>query len=151
MTTKQQVFDTLRHLKNGHKPQDMAAITSEWRSALGRLFDRLQSWLHDAVDQNLLTVRGGQRAFQEERLGEYTAPVLVISTPGGIDVQIAPRARFAAGTIGRVDLECLPKKYVMVRKEVDEWEIVELDPHQGWRFRPLTEESFWDVLGKLIA
>jgi hypothetical protein len=151
MTIKQAVLEKLRNLKNGDRTPESSKIVADWLDALNKLFQQLQAWLSEAVDQKLLEVHYGQRAFYEEKLGEYTAPVIRIAMSTGIEVKIAPKARFAAGTQGRVDFESIPKKYILILRGDSKWEFIEMDPSQGWRFRPLTEESFWDVLDKLIG
>jgi hypothetical protein len=155
MTAKQAVFDLLKQQKQidqAGKLVDMETVRREWLEALGALMNTLHSWLKDAVDQQLLRIETTVESLKEERLGPvYTAPALKVITPTDVVVHIRPRARFVVGAHGRVDLECPPKKAMLVRKQPNRWQFADLTSGSAGRIRELTEESFWEVLMDLIS
>jgi hypothetical protein len=151
MTSKQTVLDSLEKQKNAEWSDEVAAIKKEWLTSLDRLFGKISEWLRDAAERKLLEVKPGQIGVREERLGGYFAPSCDIVAPSGITLRIVPTARFIVGANGRVDLLCPPNEAILVRKNGDDWAFAELDAPRGWRFIPLTEESFWEVLGKLVG
>jgi hypothetical protein len=151
MTTKESILQALKHQKQNEESADIVELKNEWIQALRYLFSQFENWLKDAVEQQLLQVRFDQRGFQEERIGTYVAPVMDIVTPAGIRVHVAPRARFVVGAMGRVDVESPPNRAIVIRTDKGRWQIAELDAPRGWRYKDLSEETFWDMLGRLIG
>ena len=151
MTTKESVLEALAKQKNVDKSAEAIAIKTEWLLALKNLFDQITLWSKEAVDRKLLEIKEGQVAIQEERIGAYYAPSCEFITPAGIRVHILPKARFVVGSIGRVDWESPPNEVILVRKNGNNWQFAELDAPCGWRYTPLTEESFWEMLGNMIG
>jgi len=124
----------------------------EWRKSLKQLFAQLAGWLDEARASKLLMVENKDVRILEPQLGVYVAPGLRVVTPRGEVVEIVPKGRMIAGGYGRVDLECSPKRAMLVQRSPGRWEFAELTPDQGgWSFRELTEGSFWETLRSLLS
>ena len=77
---------------------------------------------------------------------------LILTTPKGETIQVVPIGRQAAGTYGRVDLKCPPRRHVLVRDESGRWRFARLAAgNHGWDMQDLTEETFWQAIGDLIS
>jgi hypothetical protein len=157
MTAKDAVLDLLKHQKKqlaANKSESGAAALEDWTKALDQLMTKITAWLKEAEGANLLRLETYSATLEEERFGgkPYAAPALKVVTPGGLTVRITPAARFVVGANGRVDLECAPKKAVLVRKDRNHWQFARLAPQAGgWRFDDLNEDSFWQILGELLS
>jgi hypothetical protein len=149
MSAKEAVLERLRNLKHGGNASD-AEIRQEWLQAIEGLFVQIHDWLRDAVQEKLLDVSFGKGIHSDSRLGEYPSNFMLIRSPSGAEIVIDPKSRFLGGMKGRVDIECPPKGAVLVRMNDGKWAFAELDPPQGWRYRPLTQDSFWEVLEKML-
>jgi hypothetical protein len=125
---------------------------ADWKKSLKALFAQFAAWLAEAKANKLLTVEEGQTRILEPKLGFYIAPTIRVVTPGGEVVEIAPKGRVIVGGYGRVDLECSPKRAMVVQRTPGRWEFAELTPERGgWSFKGLTEESFWETLRYLLS
>ncbi|HZT83350.1 MAG TPA: hypothetical protein VFA26_24175 [Gemmataceae bacterium] len=156
MTAKESVFELLKQQKqldHDDKRSDHKARQKEWVKALRDLMGQLAAWLKDAERQGLLRIEEVSHTLEEERLGpSYTAPGLKVVTPGGVTVHVRPKARYVVGAQGRVDMDCPPKKAILVRKAPAQWQVAELAPAQGgWAFKDLDEDSFWEALRDLLS
>jgi hypothetical protein len=150
-TEKDNVLDRLRRQKVAEGVVDGHAIREEWSNAVIELMGLLSRWLSEAVQEGLFAVADEVVERTEERMGTYQVPALRLTTPKGETIRIVPKARHAAGTYGRVDLECPPKKSILVRTEPDRWQFARLEPgERGWINRDLDEDSFWQAIGDLI-
>jgi hypothetical protein len=148
MATKDSVFQLLRQQKEeARNPPDR----EEWLSSLKTLMGMLQAWMADAIRQKLFQVEEFPVGIKEEQLGAYYAPGLKVVTPRGETIQIKPRARIVVGSLGRVDMECAPKKAMLVRTRPDHWQFAQLSSQGEWHFEDLTEESFWESVGGLLS
>ncbi len=152
MTAKQSMLDLLKQEKQRKEGANPSDTQKEWLRALRELMDRLCKWMQEAVSDKLLQVEKIDQALTEERIGRYHAPALKIVTPAGVSLTITPKARFIVGAGGRVDLECPPKKAILVRKASADWQFAEIQPGRAdWRFKDLTEESYWQTLRELLS
>ena len=100
---------------------DWAAKRSEWLSDLRTLTAQVKDWLAPAVQKGLLRVQDDEVQIEEQYLGSYAAPSLVISGPGASRVKLVPIARLIVGAQGRVDLISGSEKFVLVRTKPREW------------------------------
>ena len=150
MSVKESVLRSLRNLKNPDQSATIVTTRNEWIKAIDALFDQFMTWLADPIKEKLLAVHFGTSHF-EDRLGTYSTRTMMIHAPSGAEIAITPRDRFAVGTKGRVDFECIPKSEILVRNQAGEWQFAYLDPPRGWRLEALTEESFWDELARLFG
>jgi hypothetical protein len=151
MTAKDAAFDLLKRQKD-LPAGDPSVQKQHWLQALDQLMDLLGSWLHAAQSEGLVKIDKSAAPVREERLGLYMAPKLKVVTPRGDTVTIAPRARYVVGAEGRVDMECPPKKAILLHRGSQGWQIANLAQTQaGWSFEPLTEESFWTHFKDLLS
>lgn len=150
MTARESMIGLLeKQRSDAGQPPDLA----EWRTSLSCLYARISEWLAEPVARRLLRVDERSVSIREPRLGEYQVRALKVVTPRGDAVNIQPRARDAAGTYGRVDMDSLPAQCLLVRRDMpDHWQIAAFDSAQGaWSFRDLTEESFFAELRSLLG
>ncbi len=155
MTAKDAVLDLLRRQQQATQANNAeanAALLREWLQSLEELMNKLSAWLNEAEAANLVTVDHLIVGLQEDRFRTlYSAPALRVQSPTGLAVRIVPKARFVVGALGRVDLECPPKKVQLLRNEAGRWQIARLSSQgSGWRMEDLTEEAFWQTLGDLL-
>ena len=83
--------------------ENWKAVRDEWVDALRLLMDETEGW---ARRQGWGTTRD-EKVLDEDRLGPYTTPQLVIRGPSG-RLWLDPVARFVPGVEGLVDLVVLP-------------------------------------------
>lgn len=148
MTRKNDFLEKLRKRKQslGENGQSVEQIRDEWRGALRDLYDRLGQWLRPAVEEGLLSVRIEDGPVEEDRLGLYDAPVMIVRLPTGEEVRFLP-LRVVFGYEGRVDLVCGARRRSLFRQE-DRWVVVwGRSPLQE---EPLTQPAFEQVLEDLI-
>jgi hypothetical protein len=151
-TQKENVLDRLRRQRAAEGTVDRAEILEDWLKSTNALMSLLGGWLHEAEQEGLFTLEDEMIERTEERLGSYHVPSLKLTSPKGETIRIIPRARLVVGSYGRVDLECPPKKSILVRTEPDTWQFARLVPEAGgWATCLLTEESFWEAIGELIG
>lgn len=155
MTAKESVLELLKRRKlveesggNG----DAQQLQAEWLADLRELMSTIHGWLADAQAQGLVIVRDVELTLSEDRIGSYVAPGMKLVMPQGDVVTISPRGLFVIGGEGRVDVECTPRKAILLRRSPQSWRFAELSRNgEGWSFKDFTEESFWEVLRALVA
>ncbi len=77
---------------------------------------------------------------------------LRLITPNGETIRVVPKGRQVTGGTGRVDLECPPKKSILIQTDPGQWRYARLSPESGgWVTQDLTEESFWKALADVIS
>jgi len=152
VTAKESVFSLLKREKADEEAGDSYRQKQEWIAALGKLMAQVRKWLESAEVETLLTVEEVQLELREPGLGAYTAMGLQLTTPHGKVIHVIPKGRFVVGASGRVDIECGPKKAVLVQVEPGAWQFAQLAAAQGrWTFKDFNEESFWEALNDLLA
>ena len=151
MTAKEAVFSLLKREKADEEAGDSYRRKQEWLASLGELTAQLRNWLESAETETLLTVEETQVELREPGFGVYTAPGLQLTTPSGKVIRVIPKGRYVVGAMGRVDLECSPKKEILVRNEAG-WQFARLAAARGrWTFEKFSEDSFWEALNELLA
>jgi hypothetical protein len=151
-TEKEAVLDRLRRQRAIETNSDVVALHEDWLRALDDLMNQFRSWLSEAEAEGLFVVSEYEAELTEAGVGTYPVKDLILTTPKGETIQIVPIGRLAAGTYGRVDLKCPPKRHVLVRDESSRWQFARLVPgNNGWAMQDLTEESFWQAIGDLIS
>jgi hypothetical protein len=150
-TQKEFVLDRLRRQRVAESLEGKEQL-EDWRKALDALMSLIRSWLSEAEAEGLFVVSEKEDELTEEGMGTYPIKFLVLTTPRGETIQITPRGRLAAGTYGRVDLKCPPKRQILVRDESNRWQFAGHAPGSaGWALQDLTEETFWQAIGDLIS
>lgn len=151
MTAKEALLKELAEQKQFREASGPEQL-KEWGESLGELFTQFKGWLSDAMANGLLRLEEDPVSIREERFGVYVAPSLRVIAPRGEVVRIVPKGRLVVGAQGRVDLECSPKRAMLVQKGLSHWQFAELAPDRGgWTFKDLTEESFWETLRFLLS
>jgi hypothetical protein len=151
-TDKEAVLDRLRRQRALEDNSDVAALHQDWLRAIDDLMKQIRAWLSEAQQEGLFVISEADAELTEPGVGSYPVKDLILTTPKGETIQITPRARQAAGTYGRVDMKCPPKKRILVRDESMRWQFAHLGPgNPGWDIQDLTEESFWQAIGDLIS
>ena len=99
---------------------------AEWRQAVERLLAKLQEWVRTADPDGLLEVKRNDFRINEEGLGKYQVPGLVI-TAFDRQMMVVPKARYTVATAtlpqnatqerasGRVDLTDDARRFVLYR------------------------------------
>ena len=82
---------------------DGATSREEWLSSIDQLFAQIEGW---ATDSGWATLRD-ERQLDDERLGRYVAPVLLVHTPQD-RFMLQPFARFTHQSDGVVDVMKYP-------------------------------------------
>jgi hypothetical protein len=121
------------------------AVITEWRGALGRLFDEVEKW---STSQGW-AVRRDPKRVKEGILGEYDVPVMLIHTPQNNRYILDPTARVVVGdATGRVDLCFMPSYDSAVIVRIDGiWYVLPERP--GERRRRWTRRTFLNVAARL--
>jgi hypothetical protein len=79
----------------------------------------------------------------EEPVGEYQAPMLILTTDQ-TPIEVCPVGRFAIGSIGRVDITNHKRSFTLLYSKSKGW--VSLDQR-----KPLTEELFKQIFDELYV
>jgi hypothetical protein len=101
------------------KKIDWARKREEWLTALEKLCDSITAW----CEAEGWSVQRDEKLITEDHIGQYTAPALLIHSPGG-RIHIDPIGRNIIGAEGRVDILCSPSlnRLLLVRME-GSWKI----------------------------
>src|SRR5687768_12736679 len=92
------------------------AVRDEWLQALDDLTEQVRGWSEAEGWQ----VTSKSLPIEEELLGKYEAPMLVIQAPWG-PLYVEPVARCVMGALGRVDMYAYPTLYrVMLLRSTKE-------------------------------
>lgn len=108
---------------------DWEKARAEWLEDLIQLFGDIREW----AETEGWEVRTKPYELTEENLGTYSAPFLIIRTPGE-PVFVEPVARFVLGAQGRVDLYGYPSltRAMLLRKRAGSGEKWIIKPELGW-------------------
>src|SRR5690606_26964190 len=134
--------------------QKAAALNrDEWIESVGRLLGQMRDWLKSSDPDGFLHVNSEEFVTNEEGLGEFRLPRLVIQL-GTRDVRVEPIARYVAGphsatgaihiqrAYGRVDMTDGLRKFMIFRVDKepqDRWIIIE---QNGYRVRDCDQSAF---------
>ena len=120
-------------------------IRDEWVASVEQLVGDAEVW---ARKQDW-AVRRDAKTIQEDRLGQYTVPRLLIHATAG-RLLLDPVARYVAAALGVVDLYVLPSYDAVMISRADD----------GWRLHPIgadevpqpwSEEAFVHTALQLLA
>lgn len=131
-------------------------LVDEWLTALDQLLAELEGWTRAADTEGILRLRRTEHAFNDEKMGAYTAPGLEITlTLDGQKVRVVPVARRVGGTVhlpddggprpveGRVDLQregdTFYTLYRVKEGGEDRWVVVHSGAWDTRRQQPITE------------
>lgn len=128
--------------------KDWEKIRKEWLENLKQFYDTIKSWLKEELNEGLLEIEDFTVTLNEEYLGRYIAPALIIKALDQI-ISLKPVGRLIIGARGRVDMESYRGKEIFLF----------LSPEQGWvlleergqkGFSVLTKEIFEEALKGLL-
>lgn len=123
---------------------------TDWIEDLNALYGQFRGWIAPLVDGDLLTVEEKTVRLQEEYMGTYDAPCLILRDPQRRAIAITPKGRQVIGAIGRVDITAGPRSVMMIRAKEGHWEFASrqagrIDRHE------VTKETFSEVLRELLS
>jgi hypothetical protein len=96
----------------------------EWIDAVERLYEKVTGeLLADSIAKSLVTVSRIEKEIQEEYLGAYRIPELILKI-GGEAVRFSPKGRNIIGAKGRVDLIGELDAMTLVLEPEGQWMIV---------------------------
>lgn len=123
-------------------------IKKEWLSAIDDLFGQIKRWVSEAQNEGLLEVTAKKISISEEKLGTYSAPMLVLRTERNT-VELKPVGALILGAQGRVDMVSTSESFILLY----------LSSEKGWvyfnqsgqvRQQPLTESLFTELLKDML-
>ena len=149
MTThKEELLGLLRKAQEERVEQpDLGKLRDDWQAAVDALLSSIERWLADATGEGLLAVERAEVEIDEEMLGNYVVPGLVIRAPNGRSVTVTPKARIIIGGQGRVDLTSGAKRATLVLDD-GRWSLIARRPRVERTV--LTEEVFDQMLAELL-
>lgn len=128
---------------------DNQKLKEEWVAALLGLMRQLKEWTVEQI--KVWQAEAGDRVIpnvieltterNEQYIGRYYAPMLVITAENCL-VEILPAGRFAIGAIGRVDMMSGRRSYSFLYSRRKGWVCME-------NRRPLTKELYLELLNQL--
>ena len=133
-------------------------IRGEWISAVSRLIEQIEDWLHEADPGKILTIERESHRIREAKIGTYDVPGLMVRL-GAREVRIVPVARYSIGSMigdnlgrtlryGRVDITDGARKTMLYRPgEGDQWIVVNGQSYQG---EDLSQATFEAAILKLL-
>jgi hypothetical protein len=114
--------------KAGRDSIDWEAEKSEWLRHLDDLYYRVKMFLKQYIDAGQITTRFGTVELNEEHLGPYTAPSMII-TIGAKAVALEPVGTVMAGSRGRIDVTCNLARGQMIL--IESGTVAQLIPSSG--------------------
>ncbi len=118
----------------------------DWIASVDALYKKIERWLKQAQDEDLLKIQYEDEELSEERLGSYKIRSMHIDSEF-IRVKIRPVARIVIGGKGRLDMICGSKKMMIVRSD-DKWKFAIRTPKfESW---PLNKKSFTEILQEMM-
>ena len=147
MSGKEALFELLKQQQQATRGVDWAKNREEWNHAVEDLINNIDAWLEPVKE---LRVEKISVNLNEEYLGSYSIIGRIIKAPNGIQVTIKPIARNIIGGLGRVDLESLPRKAMLILREKGKW-VFPGRAMAGISETPLTEDAFLGKLCELLA
>lgn len=142
---------------NGETDVDWAKEREEWLDHLATLYQSIELFLKDYLDQGAIRISYRAIDLNEEEIGHYTAREMMIQI-GRQQVTLIPIGTMLIGTKGRVDVEGTAGRGRLVLKDkrstrpeihkgkVIEWVWKISTPPPSISYLDLTKESFFDLL-----
>ncbi len=116
-------------------------IKENWVQALNEFTSQVKKWLSKHSQTGLLSIEEQFIEKEEEHIGRYVAPMLIIAEANNI-IEIRPVGRFAIGAIGRVDMTGGGCSFAFLYSKTKGW------IYMGNR-KPLSEELFHELLTQI--
>lgn len=123
-----------------------------WKSAIDRLFDRIESDFADLKKENLATFVRTDLRITEEATGSYGVKQLRMRV-GGRDFIFEPAGLYVIGAAGRVDLYphgLRNQGYMLLREgETDKWIVAAMEIQQR-KYEPLDRQVLERIIENFI-
>jgi hypothetical protein len=129
------------------KEVDWQKAKSDWLNQLEHFMNQIKLWLQDSRKEGLIDVLESEIIIQEEYIGEYNAPLLVLSI-GAETVKIKPVGRLIIGAMGRVDIISFINKFIVLYHADKGW-IFRKENEQG-SYKEFNEGNFTKILKELL-
>ena len=94
-----------------------------WIEELEKLYQKIHELLADSIVDGLVTVLRSEKKMEEEYLGKYSAPELMLNVSGEA-VRFSPKGRNIIGAKGRVDLVGELDAVTLVMEPAGHWSVV---------------------------
>ena len=118
---------------------------ADWISAVRALTDSIHQW----AEEQRWTVTWWDKAIEEQHLGKYAVPQLVVTTPHG-HLAVEPVARDVLGADGRVDIIAMKTfNRLMLVRAGGRW-VVRTESGIEWP-ADWSKETFLDLVQRLAA
>jgi len=96
----------------------------EWLAAVEQLYRKVnEELLAQSIERGLVAISRTEKEIDEEHLGKYKVPELVLKI-GGETVRLSPKGRNVAGAKGRVDLIGDLDAMTLILEHEGEWKVV---------------------------
>jgi len=139
----------MAELDNDRRAAENQRLKEEWVSALIELVKQLKQWTFEQIKEWEKDPEQGvvpcaietTTERQEEYLGKYFAPMLVITSEES-EVVVSPVGRFALGAIGQVSMTNNRQSFNFLYSRKKGWYVME-------NRKPLTREMFIELLKQM--
>jgi len=117
-------FFLSRHQSEPANEIDWGERRRQWIEAVERLYQQVTGvLLAESISQGLVTVSRREKVIEEEYLGTYRVPELILDVSGET-VRFSPKGRNIIGAKGRVDLVGELDAMTLVLESAGHWSIV---------------------------
>jgi hypothetical protein len=151
MAVKESLAEYLQKKKDESEKQQNSINWNDrlqqWQKAINRLYNSIEKWLHDAIEQNIVAVSYINIILEEEYIGQYPTRRLQLDV-GAEKVVFEPKGMLVMGASGSVDVTGREGTIRLILVD-GEWYITSRDfARQQW---PLVKETFDDLLRQLLG
>ncbi|MBP1971727.1 hypothetical protein J2Z83_003882 [Virgibacillus natechei] len=122
-------------------------IKSDWLQQVKLFMNQIEAWLHTAQEDRMIDIKEKRIMLQEEHLGLYDAPSLVLAIEKE-EIEIQPIGRLIIGAKGRIDIISSYAKYIVLYLDDREW-VYRKETDHG-KFTDFTKENFEKILEDLL-
>ena len=117
-------FFLSRHQSEPANEIDWGERRRQWIEAVERLYQQVTGvLLAESISQGLVAVSRREKVIEEEYLGTYRVPELILEVSGET-VRFSPKGRNIIGAKGRVDLVGELDAMTLVLESAGQWSIV---------------------------
>lgn len=97
--------DKLKMIREGEgkKIESQDLKRNKWQSLIRRLYEKLENWLEEYIDEGLIKIDYRRKEIQEEFLGEYAVLRLILKISSTKSIILDPVGRNVVGSNGRID------------------------------------------------
>ena len=151
MTAKQKTLDLLRAQRNAVDAPAAVERRDRWLAALEDLYEQIHAWVGGTEEPGLIVWKRGPHHIKERYLEEYVAGQVDLVMPSGETVEFVPVGTYILGADGRVDVRGARGAAKLIWDRTVGWSNAIQNRLGAWEMEPLTEETFWALIGGLIS